>query len=120
MDEKKSPKVVKPILRHIQPLGPRVLVRMIKHSDRSSAGLYLPEGVKEQHDDALYGQVVEVARTTHDEETLGENVSGVPVDAFVLFPKADGLTVPWDDDLRLVEVKSIFALVEEVDEDRIQ
>ena len=56
-------------------------------------GLCLPEGVKTQHDDALYGQVVEVARTTHDEETLGENVSGVPMNAFVL-SKADGLTVP--------------------------
>ena len=54
------------------------------------------------------------------ETTLGENVSGVPVDAFVLFPKKDGLTVPWDEELRLLEVKSIFAVVEEVKADQIQ
>lgn len=109
------------ILRHIKPLGPRVLVRVIKQGERSATGLYLPEGVKEEHDDALYGQVVEVARAKEDAETtLGENVSGVPVDAFVLFPKKDGLTVPWDEELRLLEVKSIFAVVEEVKADQIQ
>ena len=109
------------ILRHIKPLGPRILVRVLKQNERSATGLYLPDGVKEEHDDALYGQVVEVARTHEDEATtLGENVSGVPVDAFILFPKKDGLTVPWDDDLRLLEVKSVFAVVEEVKAEQIQ
>ena len=116
-----TPKKNAPILRHIKPLGPRVLVRILKQNERSATGLYLPDGVKEEHDDALYGQVVEVARTHEDESTtLGENVSGVPVDAFILFPKRDGLTVPWDDDLRLLEVKSVYAVVEEVKADQIQ
>ena len=109
------------ILRHIKPLGPRILVRVLKQNERSATGLYLPDGVKEAHDDALYGQVVEVARTSEDDGTsLGENVSGVPVDAFILFPKTDGLTVPWDNELRLLEVKSVYAVVEEVEADQIQ
>ena len=49
-------------VRHIKPLGPRVLVRIRKLDDRTGAGLYLPAGAKEEHDDALYGEVVEVAR----------------------------------------------------------
>ena len=120
MSEDELKRSLGPIVRHIKPLGPRVLVRIVKQSERSTAGLYLPDGVKEKHDDACYGKVVEVARTTHDEETLGENVSGVPVNTFVLFPKTEGLTVPWDDDLRLVEVKSIFAMVEEIEDGQIQ
>jgi co-chaperonin GroES (HSP10) len=110
-----------PIRRHIKPLGPRILVRVIKHSERSPTGLYLPDGVKEAHDEACYGQVVEVARTTEDKTTtLGENVSGIPINANILFPKSQGLTVPWDDNLRLLEVKHVYAMVEEVKPDQIQ
>ncbi len=110
----KSPPPSRPV-RYIKPLGPRVLVRLVKLEDRSSAGLYLPEGVKEEHDDALYGEVVEVARAEADTASLGENVSGVPLGAFVLFPKKEGLRVPWDDELRVLAVKDVVALVEEVD-----
>ena len=111
----------KPVRRHIKPLGPRILVRVMKQEDRSPSGLYLPDGVKESHDEACYGQVVEVARTTEDEATtLGENVSGIPVNANILFPKDSGLVVPWDDGLRLLEVKHVYAIVEEVKPDQIQ
>jgi len=107
-------------VRYIKPLGPRVLVRMVKLDERSKAGLYLPQGVKEEHAQALYGEVVEVARAETDSESLGKNVSGVPLGAFVLFPKEDGLPVPWDEALRLVEVKSVYAIVEEVEPDDLQ
>ncbi len=108
--------------RHIKPLGMRVLVRIIKQDDRSGGGLYLPQGVKEEHDDALYGEVVEVARAEpgEDEHSLGQNVSGVPLGARILFPKSEGLRVPWDEDLRLLEVKAVCALVEEVEADALQ
>lgn len=115
-----SPTPKKPV-RYIKPLGPRVLVRILKLDERSNAGLYLPQGVKEQHAQALYGEVIEVARADGDEDrSLGQNVSGVPLGAFVLFPKADGLPVPWDEDLRLLEVKSVHAVVEEVEPDALQ
>ncbi len=107
--------------RYIKPLGPRVLVRIIRLEERSASGLYLPEGVKEEHDDALYGEVVEVARAeAKDEPSFGENVSGVPLGAFVLIPKTSGLAVPWDETLRLVDVKEVVATVEEVEPEELQ
>jgi len=109
-------------VRYIKPLGPRVLVRIVKLEERSSAGLYLPDGVREEHDDALYGEVVEVARAEADVSapSLGENVSGVPLGAFVLFPKKEGLPVPWDDALRVLAVKDVVAVVEEVEPEALQ
>ncbi|MEE2788083.1 MAG: co-chaperone GroES family protein [Myxococcota bacterium] len=110
------------VVRYIKPLGPRVLVRVVKLEERSASGLYLPEGVKEEHDDALYGEVIEVARAENDAEepSLGENVSGVPLGAFVLFPKKEGLRVPWDENLRLLLVKNVVAVVEEVEANALQ
>ena len=104
-------------IRHIQPIGPRVLVRLLHGDNVHESGLYLPEGSKEKHAEALYCEVVEVARAHSDEdvvEDLGKNVSGVPCGAYVLVPKDRGTLVPWDDDLRIVEVKHILATVEEV------
>ena len=108
-------------IRHIKPVGPRILVRIIKLEERSATGLYLPEGVKEEHDDALYGEVVDVARAEQGHEpSLGENVSGIPLGAFVLFPKSEGLRVPWDDALRLLQVKHVLATVEEIEVQALQ
>lgn len=102
--------------RHVKPLGARVLVRLHRGDDRSSGGLYLPPGAKESVAQAAYGTVVGVARAEDGEEGgFGRNVSGIPDGAQVLFPKDEGLTVPWDDELRVVEVKHIFAVVEEVE-----
>lgn len=129
------------VSRHIQPLGPRVLVRVLKSPDRSEAGLYLPQGVKDGHAEALLGEVVEVARTMpkddsldslldddghdddDDDEThadLGKNVSGIPLGANVLFGKERGVIIPWDDTLRLLEVRYVLAIVDIISEDEIQ
>jgi co-chaperonin GroES (HSP10) len=127
------------VSRHIQPLGPRVLVRVVKHPDRSEAGLFLPQGVKENHAAALLGEVVEVARTKPkgetavrdddddddddddaDDDALGENVSGVPLGANVLFEKERGIAVPWDDTLRILEVRYVLAIVDIIGQDDIQ
>jgi co-chaperonin GroES (HSP10) len=105
------------VSRHVKPLGPRVLVRLIPGEDRSAAGLYLPPGAKDALAQAAYGEVVEVARATtpEDEKSFGVNVSGVPHGARVLFAKDKGLPVPWDDDLRVLDVKDVVALIEEID-----
>ncbi len=123
------------VSRHIQPLGPRVLVRLIKTPDRSESGLYLPAGAKENHSEALLAEVVEVARTMpkaayiddgedDDDDAprpgLGENVSGIPVGAQVLFSKDQGVTVPWDDTLRLLSVRHVLAIVDIISEDNMQ
>ncbi len=91
----------------------RVLVKVIKDEDRSEGGLYLPEGAKEQTQEAMYGEVIEVARDKPTTEEMAENVSGVPSHSKVLFAKDSGICVPWDDSLRLLDVKDILATVEE-------
>jgi co-chaperonin GroES (HSP10) len=101
--------------RIIQPLGPRVLVRLEEDAERTPSGLFLPQGVQERHQVAHYAQVIEVARDALATEAIGENVSGVPLGVYVLFPKHAGLPVPWDDTLRLVNTAEIVAIVEEVD-----
>ncbi len=102
------------VIRHIKPMGPRVLVRVLPEADRHESGLFLPAGSREKLAEALYGEVVEVARAIKDEEDLGTNVSGVPCGARILFPKQRGTRVPWDEDLRLLEVKDVLAVVEEI------
>ena len=85
--------------RLILPLGMRVLVRMIRDEERTDAGLYLPAGAKEAQDEAMFGEVIEVARDRPTSEELAENVSGVPHGAKVLFRKHAGVQVPWDDNV---------------------
>jgi len=133
------PEPPRKVTRHIQPLGPRVLVRVVKSPDRSEAGLFLPQGVKDDNAMALLGEVVEVARTLpkadslvdeplaadddDDDEKrvdLGTNVSGIPLGANVLFEKERGVVVPWDDTLRVIEVRYILAIVDIITEDEIQ
>jgi len=99
--------------RLILPLGLRVLVQELKDDDRSDGGLYLPQGAKEATQEALYGKVIEVARDKPTTAEPAENVSGVPNGASVLFKKEAGVRVPWDERLRLLDVKDILATVEE-------
>ncbi|MGH1339950.1 MAG: co-chaperone GroES [Nannocystales bacterium] len=126
------------VRRHVQPVGPRVLVRILKGPDRAESGLFLPQGVKEDHAAALLGEVLEVARTMpkadnlgddldddddDDDELrldLGKNVSGIPLGANVLFEKQRGIAVPWDETLRLLEVRHVLALVDIISEDELQ
>ncbi len=133
----RKPATVPPpkVTRHVQPLGPRVLVRLVRGDDRSDAGLYLPAGAREARAEALLGEVVEVARAlprtpdpievaaNEDEEDkadLGKNVSGIPLGVFVLFLKERAVAVPWDDDLRLLETRHVLAIVDLVPEDELQ
>ena len=88
---------------------------MITLEERTDAGLFLPVGAKEAHDEAQYGKVIEVARDRPNTDQASENVSGVPHGANVLFRKEAGVRVPWDDKLRLIDVKDILATVEELD-----
>ncbi len=99
------------------PLGMRVLVTVIKDEERTDSGLYLPEGAKEAQAEALFGQVIEVARDKPTADEMGENVSGVPNGSKVLFKKDAGVRVPWDERLRVLDVKDILATVEELSDD---
>lgn len=133
MDEAPAEDAPARVSRHVQPLGPRVLVRILESTNRLDSGLYLPEGAKDAHSEALLGEVVEVARTQpktgayaddeedeDDEPDFGVNVSGIPLAARVLFGKEKGVAIPWDESLRLIEVRHILAIVEEISEAEIQ
>ncbi len=96
--------------KKINPLGMRVLVKIIPSSDRTSSGLYLPEGAKESMQESLLGVVIGVA-TAYD-GSQEANISGVPLNSYVLIPKNSGIRIPWDDSVRVVEVKDILALVD--------
>jgi|GEM_PF-1133432 len=101
-------------MRRIHPLGLRVVARILRDSNVSSGGLYLPEGAKEAAQESLLAQVIEVASAVDsrtDEET---NVSGIPLGATVLIPKTVGIKVPWDDELRIIDTREILALVDEI------
>ena len=103
-------------VRLAEPVQSRLTIpcEMIAGDERTDAGLYLPAGAKEAHDEASYGKVVEVARDRPTTAEAGENVSGVPHGSHVLFRKEAGVRVPWDDRLRLIDVKDILATVEEL------
>jgi co-chaperonin GroES (HSP10) len=103
------------VTRHVMPLGPRILARILPSENRTATGLFLPEGAKDSVAEAAYAVVVEVARAAADEqEGFGTNVSGIPDGARVLFGKNKGIPVPWDDKLRIVDVKDVLAIVEEI------
>jgi co-chaperonin GroES (HSP10) len=106
------------LTRYIQPLGMRVLVRVLKQQEVHESGLYLPDGAREKMNEAHFAEVIEVARARPEDElddaSLGTNVSGIPCGAKILFAKEQGIRVPWDDSLRLLEVKHVLATVEEV------
>lgn len=98
------------------PVGMRVVVRLIPSDDRSASGLFLPPGAKDATAHAAYGEVVEVARASSKatEEGFLNNVSGIPQESRILFPKDAGVPVPWDETLRVLDVKDVLAIVEEL------
>lgn len=101
-------------IRRLNPLGMRVLVRLQKESNMTDAGLYLPEGTKENMAESVTAEVIEVAKAVDDQTYEEANISGIPHGAIVLIPKGAGVRVPWDDQLRLVETKEILAIVNEI------
>lgn len=104
-------------IRKVNPLGFRVLVRISKDRNVSEGGLYLPEGAKQNMDESLLAEVIEVASASDDREDSETNISGIPMGATILIPKSAGVRVPWDQDLRIVETKEVLAIVHEVNVD---
>lgn len=101
-------------IRRLHPLGFRVVAKIVKESNQTDSGLYLPEGAKTSTQESLLAEVIEVASTVDshtDEET---NVSGIPLGSLVLIPKDVGTTVAWDESLRIVDTREVLAIVEEI------
>ena len=102
-------------IRSISPLGMRVVVRIQAEDNVTDGGLYLPEGAKQNLQESLLGEVIEVASAMDSDSDEEANISGVPLGSLVLIPKRAGITVPWDDSLRIVETKEVLAIVSETE-----
>ena len=101
-------------IRRVHPLGLRIVVKLIKDGNVTDGGLYLPEGAKQAMQESVVGEVVEVASAVDERSQEETNVSGIPLGATVLIPKLAGVTVPWDDSLRVVETREVLAIVDEI------
>lgn len=102
-------------MRAINPVGMRVLVRILPTENQTEAGLYLPQGAKESTQESVLAYVEEVASAIDQETSEEENISGIPLNARVLIKREAGVKVPWDDTLRIVETKEVLAIVEEAE-----
>ncbi len=96
----------------INPLGMRVLVKILDHQDKSRGGLYIPDNAKENLSESVIAQVVAVAMANEEDDEEPTNISGIPQDALVLIEKAIGIKVPWDDRLRIIETADVLAIIE--------
>jgi co-chaperonin GroES (HSP10) len=101
-------------IRKVSPLGLRVVARILKDSNVSDGGLYLPEGAKEALQDSVLAEVVEVASAVDSRSEEETNVSGIPLGAHVLIGKTAGVKVPWDEHLRIVDTRDVLAMVDEI------
>jgi co-chaperonin GroES (HSP10) len=101
-------------IRRIHPLGLRIVARIVKDSNVTDSGLYLPEGAKEAGQESFLAEVIEVASTLDSRTEEETNVSGIPLGAMVLIPKSAGTKVPWDDSLRVVDTREVLAMVDEI------
>lgn len=101
-------------IRRLHPLGFRVVARVIKDSNVTDSGLYLPEGAKETMQESVLAEVIEVASTVDSRTEEETNVSGIPLGSMVLIPKNLGIKVPWDEDLRIIDTREVLALVDEI------
>jgi co-chaperonin GroES (HSP10) len=101
-------------IRKVHPLGLRVVARIIKDSNLTDGGLYLPEGAKESLQESVLAEVVEVASAVDSHSEEETNVSGVPLGARVLIGRTAGIRIPWDDDLRIVDTRDVLAIVDEI------
>ena len=102
-------------VRSIHPIGMRIVVRVRDEGNVTDGGLYLPEGAKQNLQESLVGEVVEVASAIDRDSDEETNISGIPLGSLVLIPKRAGVKVPWDDDLRIVETKEVLAIVAEAE-----
>jgi len=102
------------LMRRLHPLGFRVVAKIVKDDNVTESGLYLPEGAKEAMQESVLAQVIEVASTMDSRTEEETNVSGIPLGTLVLIPKNQGIKVPWDDELRIIDTREILALVDEI------
>jgi len=115
-EAKEKPKGLLPKESHksINPLGMRIVAKIRPEADHTDSGLYLPEGSKSEHAESILAEVVEVASAIDEDTNEETNISGIPMGALILVDSDAGVTVPWDDSLRIIETAEVLALVDEL------
>ena len=102
-------------IRRINPLGMRVVIKIIPESNKTDTGLFIPETAKDSMGESLLGEVLEVATAQDEDNDTEANISGIPLGAMVLIAKHAGVKVPWDHNLRIVDTKDVLAITNEID-----
>ena len=87
----------------IEPLGERVLIKILKQEDRTSAGIYLPETAKEKPQE---GEVIAIGPDVDEDETP------LSIGDVVMFPKYSGTEVKIDgEEHLLIDAGDILARI---------
>lgn len=100
--------------KRICPLGMRIVAKIRPESDQTDSGLYLPEGSKSEQVESILAEVVEVASAIDEDTDEETNISGIPLGALILVESSAGVSVPWDETLRIFETGDVLALVDEL------
>lgn len=102
-------------IKQINPLGLRVVVQILPQDQTTSSGLYLPEGALKKSAESVLAKVISVASAKDIENDEYTNISGIPLNAVVLIRTDEGIQIPWDKNLRIVETQNVLAIVSEID-----
>jgi co-chaperonin GroES (HSP10) len=108
-------KARKKSIYHVNPIGMRILVRIPDENSLTDGGLYLPESAKDNLNDSVIAEVVEVASAHDQDNDEDTNVSGIPKGSNVLISKKVGMTVPWDNSMRIVDTKDVLAIINKIE-----
>ena len=87
----------------IEPMGERILIKILQQADQTSSGIYLPETAKEKPQE---GEVVALGPDVDEDET--------PLNAgdIVMFPKYSGTEVKIDnEDHLIIEAGDVLARI---------
>mgnify|MGYP003573914671 CR=1 FL=1 len=87
----------------IEPMGERILIKIVKQADQTSSGIYLPETAKEKPQE---GEVVAMGPEVDEDETP------LKVGDLVMYPKYSGTEIKIDgEDHLLIDADDILARI---------
>jgi chaperonin GroES len=87
----------------IEPLGERVLIKVLKQSAQTESGIYLPETAKEKPQE---GEVVAIGPEVDEDDTP------LAVGDIVMFPKYTGTEIKMDgEDYLIMDASDILAKI---------
>ncbi|RME85099.1 MAG: co-chaperone GroES [Caldilineae bacterium] len=87
----------------VEPMGERILVKIIKQADKTSSGIYLPETAKEKPQE---GEVVALGPDVDEDEVP------LKVGDIVMYPKYSGTEIKIDyEEYLLIDAGDVLARI---------